>query len=170
MRNQEVSMQWPGLMVRPMQVSTNSPLGPTDSSSALNSGCMNCVRSFSIDSSICLLMLGSSMTSSRREPTLMRIITMNGHCGGCEHTFGLSDYCQGQCALFQHHEPGRALQQHGTQFSRQSVPGTVQVVASFAGQQYNRKRPLSWQLTHLCVWQRLNGLLLCGMLWVIVVW
>ena len=80
MRNQEVSMQWPGLMVRPMQVSTNSPLGPTDSSSALNSGCMNCVRSFSIDSSIWRLMLGSSMTSSRREPTLMRIITMLWPC------------------------------------------------------------------------------------------
>ena len=35
--NQAVSMQWPGLMVRPAQVSINSPSGPTSSSTVLYS-------------------------------------------------------------------------------------------------------------------------------------
>ena len=38
--NQAVSMQCPGLMVRPLIESINSPSGPTISSNALNSGCM----------------------------------------------------------------------------------------------------------------------------------
>ena len=49
----------PGLMVRPMLLSMNSPLGPTVSSKALNSGCMKSLRSWSMEASICPLKLSS---------------------------------------------------------------------------------------------------------------
>lgn len=50
--NHAVSMEWPGLMVRPGIESINSPFGPTVSRMALNSGFMKSRRSSAIDSSI----------------------------------------------------------------------------------------------------------------------
>ena len=80
MMNHEVSMQWPGLMVRPIQVSTNSPFMPTVSSRHLNSGWIKYFFSLAIDSSICSVSLGSLITLRMQEPTLMRIMMMLWHC------------------------------------------------------------------------------------------
>jgi hypothetical protein len=52
-------MEWPGLMVRPAIESINSPLGPTVSKIALNSGCMKSRRSSAMESSICCVSMGS---------------------------------------------------------------------------------------------------------------
>ena len=67
-------MEWPGLMVRPAIESINSPLGPTVSKIALNSGCMKSRRNSAMESSICCVSMGSFMASRMRAAVSISIM------------------------------------------------------------------------------------------------
>ena len=74
--NHAVSIQCPGLMIRPLMVSINSPFSPTVSSRALNSGCIKKVFKSESESSILAVNTGLSIASRIREAVLIRIIVM----------------------------------------------------------------------------------------------
>ena len=63
-------------MTRPLHVSINSPLGPTISSKALNSGWIKYLRNAAIEASICSVNTGSSITIRMREAVLIKIIVI----------------------------------------------------------------------------------------------
>ena len=75
--NQAVSMEGPGLMVRPGMESMNSPFGPTVSRIVLNSGFMKSRRSSLMDSSICFVSISSSIASRMRAAVSISIMPVS---------------------------------------------------------------------------------------------